>query len=215
MNTSKALLYPLLIGAVLGATACTQEARQAATEAGETIKAATAETGEAAKAIAEAREKLKHENLTLGNEVQGPKAELTPEGDLLIAGKPVPMTQEQREAALAYRTELLEITDAGLVMGQQGVELAGEAVSQVVSGLFSGEAEKASAQIEAKGQEIAAAGLALCERLQGFGATQERFAALVPQFAPYAKAIEVHADCDAAAKELNAAEAPSTEAVGT
>lgn len=215
MNTSKALLYPLLIGAVLGATACTQEARQAATEAGETIKEATAETGEAAKAIAEAREKLKHENLTLGNEVQGPKAELTPGGDLLIAGKPVPMTQEQREAALAYRTELLEITDAGLVMGQQGVELAGEAVSQVVSGLFSGEAEKASAQIEAKGQEIAAAGLALCERLEGFGATQERFAALVPEFAPYAEAIEVHANCDSAAEKFEAAATQSAAPSGT
>ncbi len=215
MNMSKAFLSPLLIVTLFGATACTQEARQAATEAGETIKAATAETGDAAKAIAEAREKLKQENLTLGRDGQGPKAELTPTGDLLIDGRAVSMTQEQRGAALAYRTELLAIADAGLVMGQQGVELAGEAMSQVVAGLFNGDAEKAGAQIEAKGQEIAAAGLALCERLQGFEATQERFASLVPEFTPYAKAVEINADCESATEKLEAAATSTAAPSGT
>ncbi|WP_051282481.1 hypothetical protein [Silanimonas lenta] len=187
-----------LLVTLAATSACTGQDRaeieRSLSEARQTVETATAEGGTVARAIAEARRKLHEENLGLDGEGL-PKAKLTPQGDLLIGGTAVPMDEAQREAALAYRAELLKVAEAGMVLGQQGAAIAGQAVTQVLGGLFTGKAEEAAARIEAEAKKIEEAALALCKDLEGLEPAQARFAELVPEFRPYAKKIQVDTDC--------------------
>lgn len=202
MNAFRIAQLALVITMALASTACSEESRQAAAdakqavaEARQTLEAATGEGGTVALALDEARQKLHTENLTLGSAELGTKAEITPQGDLLINGIAVPLTDPQRDAVMVYRGKLLAVAESGMAMGEGGAKLAGQAVSQVVAGLFDGNVEQATARIEAEAQKMAVAGLALCEQAKGLQAAQTTLAALVPEFAPYAKAIDLQGDC--------------------
>lgn len=195
----------LAVALALASTACSEQVQQATTAAQQKIEQATEHGGTVAAAMDEARRKLHEENLRLGTEGAGPRAEITPQGDLLINGVALPMTDAQREAARGYREQVIGIADTGMAMGQDGMKLAGHAVSTAVAGIFGGKAEEAGARLEAEAEKMAAAGLVLCEQVKRLEAAQAHLAALVPEFAPYAKAIEVTADCEAAAREVKAA----------
>lgn len=187
-----------LLVTLAATSACTDRDRaeigHGLSEARQAVETATAEDGTVARALAEARRKLHEENLGLGGEGL-PKAELTPQGELLIGGTAVPMDEAQREAALAYRAELLKVAEAGMGLGQQGAAIAGQAVTQVLGGLFTGKAEAAAARIEAEAKKIEEAALALCKDLERLEPAQARFAELVPEFRPYARKIQVDTDC--------------------
>lgn len=199
MNIVRTPSLLLVLGLAMAGSACSESSRSsteaAFAEAGKSVAEATGEGGTVAKALAEARRKLHEENLKLDSGSSGPRVELTPQGDLLIGGTAVPMDEAQREAALAYRAELLKVADAGMVLGQQGAAIAGQAVTQVLGGLFTGKAEEAAARIEAEAKKIEEAALALCKDLEGLEPAQARFAELVPEFRPYAKKIQVDTDC--------------------
>lgn len=219
MNVSNRSPLLLAIVLALAGTACGEQARDTAQKiADETRKGiaeATAPGGEVDQALAEARKKLHEENLPLGRDGQHPKAELTPAGDLLIGGTAVPMTTGQREAALAYRAKVLEIADAGMVIGQQGAALGGEAAALAIESLFKGHAEEATARIEAEAKKIETAARSLCREVEGLEAAQTRFATLVPEFAPYAKNIELTADCDPETGRDTADTTATTDTIGT
>lgn len=190
-----------LTAMALIATACGEAAQSTAESiANETRKGiaeATAPGGEVDRAMAEARRKLHEENLKLEQEGIAAKAELTPQGDLLINGVAVPLTAEQREATLAYRTKVLEVAEGGMVIGQQGAALGGEAAALAIESIFKGDAGDAQQKIEAEAKKIEAAALALCRSADGLRETQERLVALVPEFAPYAKSFQVTGECEA------------------
>ena len=199
----------------LMSTACTEEARQTAAETKATVAEATAEGGTIDQAFAEAREKMQTENLTLSAGDASAKAELTPEGDVLINGVALPMTAEQRAAALAYRAELLAIGEAGMAMGREGMDIAGDALALAAKGVFGGDTSASEAAIEAKGKAMEAAGLALCERVQGLALAQERLSTLVPELKQYAKAIDIDADCNVADTTEDAEQQAEDSAVET
>lgn len=205
MPASRLLPITLALAFALTGTACGEQARETAQsvadEAHKSIAEATAEGGTVDKALAEASRKLHEENLKLGHEGVGAKAELTPQGDLLIDGVALPLTDEQRGAALAYRKEVLDVADAGMAIGKQGAALGVEAAGLALRSLFNGGADEAQARIEAEAKKIESAALALCENVEGLKAAQERFASLVPEFAPYAKSMDINADCDSARSE--------------
>lgn len=150
------------------------------------------------KAFSETRKEIHEESITLSQEGVAGEAELTPEGDLLIDGEPVPMDARQREAALAYRGRLLSLADAGLVVGQQGAVLGGKAAALAVGALFGGgdvDVEERKRKIEAEAEKIEAAAQALCQDARTLEVEQARFAQLVPEFAPYAREIDIDSDC--------------------
>lgn len=202
MHASRLFPIVLAVAFTLTGTACGEQARETAQsvadEARKGIAEATAEGGEIDKALAEASRKLHEENLKLGHKDIGAKAELTPQGDLLINGVALPMTDEQRTAALAYRKEVLAVADAGMAIGKQGAALGVEAAGLALRSLFNGGADEAQARIEAEAKKIESAALALCENVEGLKAAQERFASLVPEFAPYAKSMDINANCESA-----------------
>lgn len=117
-----------------------------------------------------------------------PKAQITPEGDLLISGKPVAVTPAQREMLLDYRQQLIEIGARGIAIGKQGAALGMNAASEAIAGAFSGKPEQEIRQhVEARVSGIREAAAKLCDRMPALMASQQKLAAALPAFKPYAE----------------------------
>ena len=71
-----------------------------------------------------------------------PKAEITPQGDLLIAGKKVSATPAQQVLLLDYRSQIVGIAENGMDIGTQGADLGISAARQAVWGALSGKSDK-------------------------------------------------------------------------
>jgi len=170
------------------------------------------------RAITEARAELRTKNISISDgfdiNVNGrqihtkggdlPKAEITPQGDLLVEGTAVAVNPAQRQQLLAYRGEIIGIAEAGMAIGASGADIAGEALSGVAGAIFGGkEGEKAFEQrMEAKGKQIEAEAMELCTRLPGLLASQQALSASVPEFKPYARMTQDDVDdCGKDAKD--------------
>jgi hypothetical protein len=115
-----------------------------------------------------------------------PHAEITPQGDLLVAGKPVDITPAQRALLLQYRGEIIGVASAGMEIGKQGVDIAGKAVGTAIASIFNGKSDQAEQEMKAQGERIEAAAMQLCEQMQPMLKTQQELAASLPAFKPYA-----------------------------
>ncbi|MBL8260866.1 MAG: hypothetical protein JNM58_00475 [Xanthomonadaceae bacterium] len=179
MNTVRNAVLALALSAPL--LGCGNDATQDPADEPKTI------IGQAVKqATDEARKEIAKENFSIGSDGM-PKAEITPEGDLLIDGKSVTTTPEQKALAMAYRQELTTIAQAGIGIGVQGADLAGKAVSEAVKGVFSGNPDQIEQRIEKEAEGIKSAAKQLCDRLPALKAAQDKLAAAVPEFKPYAR----------------------------
>ena len=185
---------------------------------------------QAAKAIGKAGEALKHENIRIGDHaginINGrdygfgdattdlPRAEITPGGELLIEGKAVPATPEQRARVLEHRRHLERLALAGMAIGAQGADIAGTALTGIGGALFGGEEGRKAyeARVEAEAAKIEGEARKLCALLPPLYASQQALAASLPAFAPYAtmtpKDIDdcgKESDCDADIAESGSA----------
>jgi hypothetical protein len=115
-----------------------------------------------------------------------PKAEITPQGDLLLDGKAVAITPQQRATLLEYRGQIIAIADAGMALGSKGAELAGKAIGESLGALFSGDTDEVEKRVEAEASKIEAEAKLLCKQMPPMLATQQKLAASLPQFKPYA-----------------------------
>lgn len=122
---------------------------------------------------------------TGGNNGQ-PRAEITPQGDLLVEGKTTLVTPTQRTLLLDYRRQVIAIAETGMAIGVQGADLAGKAVLEVVSGVMHGNTDAAGKRIEAEGRKLAVNAKQICQHLPAMRATQQQLATSLPAFAPYA-----------------------------
>lgn len=134
----------------------------------------------------------------IGHSTDGSKAQITPKGDLLIEGKAVPVTPAQRALVLEYRREIIGIAEAGMNIGVKGADLAGKAVLETFSGLMHGNADEAGKRIEEQGKRLEADAKQICTQLPAMLDTQQRLAAALPAFKPYATMTQ--ADIDDCAK---------------
>ncbi|WP_411831929.1 hypothetical protein [Pseudoxanthomonas mexicana] len=150
-------------------------------------------------AMIAAGEKLATENVSVGcNTGRGvgygckpgdrnqPRAEITPQGDLLIAGKPVPIDAAQRELLLAHRANIVAIARAGIAIGMQGADLGVKAASGALKSVFTGTTDDFEKQMEAEGKRIEAEARKLCVLMPGLLASQNALAGALPAFKPYA-----------------------------
>lgn len=160
---------------------------------------------EAERAIAEVKVEMSHlerevrEELATGNidfggdhhmgsddSTNDSDAEITPEGDLLIDGKPVEVDAQERAMLLAYRQQITDVALAGARIGVQGAELATTAMGEAFRGILTGNTEEMEARIEAEAAKIEAHVVVLCDRLQPLLETQQALAASIPELEPYA-----------------------------
>ena len=147
-----------------------------------------------------ARAEMETKNISIGNGVHininghevnapdngAPHAEITPQGDLLIAGKAVEVTPAQRKLLLEYRGEVIGVASAGMEIGKQGVDIAGKAINTAVASIFNGKSDQAEQEMKAQGERIEAAAMKLCDQMQPMLKTQQELAASLPAFQPYA-----------------------------
>ncbi len=177
---SRILTFALVLAASLAVTGCAADNAPADGERG-------GFAGLADKAVSEIRDEIANEDMDLGrgNDRQ-PAAKLTPQGDLIIGGEKVAMTEEQRAIALAYRQTLGNVAETGARLGLEGAALAGDALKLAAASVLSGKGPSVEEQIKEKTQVIEAEAKALCALLPNLLEQQQRFAAAVPEFAPYA-----------------------------
>ncbi|HJP97325.1 MAG TPA: hypothetical protein VJ862_02070 [Rhodanobacteraceae bacterium] len=140
------------------------------------------------RAMDKASVELATKNITVSNDHDNaPKAEITPQGDFLVAGQPVSLTPAQRREMLAYRQQLIEIARQGIAIGKQGATLGIHAASAAIAAAFSGESEQQVRQrVESQTSGIRTAAAKICDRLPALRASQQQLASDVRAFKPYA-----------------------------
>lgn len=180
-----ATLFALVI-ALLALPACGREEADAG-RAVEEERSAIRET--IRDAMVEARQEIEKGNISIGNHKAAglPKAEITPAGELLIGGKPVAVDEAQRALLLEYRRHVAAVAGQGMEIGAQGAEIAATAVGEAFKGLFSGKSGKdIEKTVEAEAARIREAALELCRHLPAMLESQQKLAAALPEFRPYA-----------------------------
>jgi hypothetical protein len=140
----------------------------------------------AKKAASGASEELANESIKL-SAAGYPDAEITPAGDLLIAGKTVAVSAEQRTLLLDYRKQMNLIAEAGIGIGLEGADLAGKALTEALKGVITGDPDRVERKIEAEAEGIKQSVQKLCDRLPALKAAQDTLVASLPEFKPYAE----------------------------
>lgn len=173
----------------------------------------------------EARQELATGNIDLSATGHS-NAEITPSGELLIEGKAVPVNAEQKALLLEYRGHIAKVAEAGIGIGLEGADLAGKAVTEAVKSIFTGEGDQIEKKIEAEAKGIEQSAQKLCDLLPAMKNTQDKLAAALPAFKPYATMdqsdledcmTDNHSDAagqdvgDAIGKSINSDEAGSQE----
>lgn len=133
----------------------------------------------------EARKKLASENISVSRD-NGVKAEITPAGDLLVGGKTVAIDDAQRKLLLEYRTQIVEVAEAGIEIGVQGANLGMRAAGEAIKGIFSGDTDKIEERVNAEAKKLEESAVKICDRMPTLLATQQQLAAALPEFKPYA-----------------------------
>lgn len=179
MKTSR-LALALLLSCAFGLAACGRDDATAKTGAAERT-AGTEVTG----AIEKARRKMDKGNITISGD-NAAKAEITPAGDLLIDGRTVAVTPEQRALLLEYRSHVLGVASAGMDVGVEGAALAAKAMGEALRGVITGDTENIEKRVEEQAAGVHDAALKLCDHLPPMLASQQKLAAALPEFRPYA-----------------------------
>jgi hypothetical protein len=151
------------------------------------------------------REEMATQNLDIGEGMPGlPRASLSPQGDLVIDGKTIALTPEQRQRLLDYRTQLAGVAEAGAEVGIQGAAIATAAMKEAAKAALSGDKASIEERMKAQTDAIKVSAQALCDRLPALLNAQRAAAELVPEFKPYANMdekdiMECSADLEGAA----------------
>ncbi|MFC0679257.1 hypothetical protein ACFFGH_15585 [Lysobacter korlensis] len=198
------LLTPLLATAML--SACAQPSNPASAAAGQPADGTIARAVD--EAVTEARREIHEGNITLSNDGPGgAKAEITPQGDFLIDGRKVGVTPAQRALLLEHRSRVAAVAEAGMQVGLKGAELATIAMKEAARGLLSGDSTSVEAKVEAEAAKIQGSALQLCGHLPALLASQQKLAAALPEFKPYATMTQADVDdCKADVKKDMVAE---------
>lgn len=132
-----------------------------------------------------AREEMVQGNFKLNADGQ-PVAEITPEGRLLVDGKDVVTTAEQRAHLLAYRQQVQAVAMAGMDIGVAGANLGTRAAGEAIKGMFTGDTDGIEQRINAEAEKLKTEAAKICERMPAMLAAQQALARSLPAFAPYA-----------------------------
>lgn len=167
-------LLPLLL--LAAGTGCARDADEAV---------ASGVERQVQRGLEEARGRLSTEPMELHADGE-PDAEIDPDGTFRIDGKVVETTPEQRAFLVAYHGELVGIAEAGIAIGGQAVAIAGTAVKEAFRGIFSGNPDDVEKRVEVETKKIELEAERICLRVAALKQAQDRAAAAIPAFGPYA-----------------------------
>src|SRR5579875_291658 len=167
MQKLPAMLSALLLVPALTACSAGQSSATTASSSPDSLIGNTVDH-----ALDEAGTRLKSENITISNDRPGlPRAEITPQGDML----------------LDYHAQIMAIAAQGMEIGRQGASLGMKAAGEALTAVFSGQSDKdIERRVEAQAQGIKRSALKICDRLPELMASQQKLAATLPAFKPYA-----------------------------
>ncbi len=211
MNISSKTFSIFALALLLPLSACSQT-QQTGSDVQQALKQADAETSpskisaEIQQGMDKAKQELKTKNISVNNvhvnahhgkdgvsvmsddsDSNLPKAEISPQGDFLIEDKTVATTPAQKALLLDYRQQIIGIVEAGMDIGAQGAQIGIAAAKEAIFGIFSGKDDKdIDASIKPQTDKIEAAAKQLCTRLPTLQASQQKLAAALPEFKPYA-----------------------------
>ncbi|MDH1790993.1 YggN family protein [Stenotrophomonas sp. GD03819] len=153
---------------------------------GKSVAEATGGVGEAVRnAMDDARKDIAQGNIKISADKQ-PRAEITPDGRLLIAGKEIAANDIQRRHLQDYRGHVVAIAMDGMDVGLAGAKLGASAAGEALKGIFSGDSEGVEKRINAEAEKIEAQAKRICDRLPAMLASQQALARELPAFKPYA-----------------------------
>ncbi len=153
---------------------------------GKSVAEATGGVGETVKnAMDDARKDIAQGNIKISADKQ-PRAEITPDGRLLIAGKEIAANDIQRRHLQDYRGHVVAIAMDGMDVGLAGAKLGASAAGEALKGIFSGDSEGVEKRINAEAEKIEAQAKRICDRLPAMLASQQALARELPAFKPYA-----------------------------
>ncbi|PZS54201.1 hypothetical protein [Stenotrophomonas maltophilia] len=153
---------------------------------GKSVTEATSGVGQTVKeAMDDARKDIAQGNIKISADKQ-PRAEITPDGRLLIAGKEVAANDVQRRHLQEYRGHVVAVAMAGMDVGLAGAKLGANAAGEALKGIFSGDSEGVEKRINAEAAKIEAQAKRICDRLPAMLASQQALARELPAFKPYA-----------------------------
>jgi hypothetical protein len=133
----------------------------------------------------DARKDITQGNIKISADKQ-PRAEITPDGRLLIDGKDVAGQRGPAPRLLEYRGHVVAIAMDGMDVGLAGAKLGANAAGEALKGIFSGDSEGIEKRINAEAEKIEAQAKRICNRLPAMLASQQALARELPAFAPYA-----------------------------
>ena len=194
MNLRLIALTAVLSGAtLLSACDATPSSQQAAQKTAETGGAVS---GAMQKALTQAKKEIAEGNISVNNSGTGGKrVEISPKGDLIIDGQPVAVTPQQRALLLEYRGHVIEVANAGITIGLQGADLATHAVTESLKSVFTGgSGDDIERNVKAQASKVEAAAMSLCDALPGMMESQNRLAAVMPEFKQYANMTQADID---------------------
>jgi len=193
------LCLPLIAcgGTSSSSSSSSSDASASDTSPGKAVADATGEIGKSVKeATDKAREEIAKGNIKISSDKQ-PRAEITPDGRFLIAGKEVKTTPAQRRQLLDYRGHIAGIAQDGMEIGVAGAKLGANAASEAIKGVFSGDTDGIEKRINAEAEKLEAQAKQLCNRLPAMLASQQALARDLPAFQPYASMDQSDIDdCD-------------------
>mgnify|MGYP006377677231 CR=1 FL=1 len=117
-----------------------------------------------------------------------PAAQITPKGDLLIDGKAIAVSAQQRKQLLDYRGQVIGLAKIGIDGGEKAAMAVFEATdvslfSLIVGGMSGSLERRVEASVKQHVQPLV---LNICRQLPQLLESQQQLAASVPQFQPYA-----------------------------
>jgi hypothetical protein len=192
----------MALGLLLPLAACSQSDHDNRSDTAQAMKDVQQQTStsvigaEIRKGIDQARQELLTKDTDVSNVHIGhhphddgtrAKAVITPEGKLVIDGHPVDATPEQHALLVDYRQQIIGIASAGMDIGASSADMGLGIAREAIFGKLAGKSDKEiEADIKPQTDRIQAAAMQLCKRLPDLMASQQKLAAAMPAFQPYA-----------------------------
>lgn len=183
MNLPRPLAFTILVACLPALGACSS-----GTNSSSSSGIAASVDGSISSALDKVQAKLANEPITVSHNTPNlPVAKITPQGDFIVDGKTIAITAAQREALLEYRKQLIAVATQGIAVGKQGAALGLQAASNAIANALAGKSDdEIQKKVEAQTAGIRQAAAKICDRLPALMTSQQKLAAEVPAFKPYA-----------------------------
>lgn len=115
-----------------------------------------------------------------------PEARIEVGGKLLVDGREVPVTDAQRAELVAYHGAAMQLRENAKQTGIAGAKVGVAAAGAVLEGLAKGDPDSIGPKVEAEAAKVKQAALKVCVDLAALRTAQDKLAADLEAFRPYA-----------------------------